>query len=107
MLPGPQVTRKSGKGRVGAIVVILLVAILFAVTNPSTADFSEHMAKGMSADGDNALEKGIVNTLGKAYIEAATERDNYVIFSTFTITDGPLSAKFIGFLNGFFIRISS
>ncbi len=106
MMPGPQPARKSGKGRIGAFVVLLLVVILFAVTNPSTTDFSDHMVKKFSDESDNVLTRGIVNTLGRGYIEAATQRSNYVLFSTFTMTDGELSAKYIGLLNGIFIQVS-
>lgn len=102
----PQPTRKGGKGRVGSLVVLLLVVILFAVTNPSTTDFSDHMVKKFSDESDNVLTRGVVNTLGRGYIEAATQRSNYVLFSTFTMTDGELSAKYIGLLNGIFIQLS-
>lgn len=102
----PKPERGRGKGRVGTVIVLLLAVILFAVTNPSTADFSDHMVKKFSDESDDVLTRGIVNTLGKGYIEAATQRDNYVLFSTFNMRDGELSAKYIGFLNGIFIKTS-
>lgn len=102
----PQPERRGGKGRVGLLIVLLLAVILFALTNPSKTDFSNHMVKKFSDESDNVLTRGIVNTLGKGYIEAATQHDNYVVFSTFTMKDGELSAKFIGILNGIFIQVS-
>ncbi|MDU7472118.1 MAG: hypothetical protein E7L01_01975 [Paenibacillus macerans] len=104
--PTPQVSPKGKTVRFGALIVLLLVAVVFAVTNPSVNDFADHMLKKFPGEEESALARGVINTIGKGYIEAATERDNYVLFSTFTMTDGPLSAKFIGFLNGFFIQVS-
>lgn len=102
----PQSARKGGKGRVGSLIVILLVVILLAVTNPSTDDFIAHNLKNISDETSSSFEKGLVSNLARGYFEASTVRDNYVVFSTFTVTDGALSAKFIGFLNGFFIKIA-
>ena len=104
-MPDTEPTRKGSKGRASKWIVLLLIAILFGVTNPSTDDFSNHWVEQVTDDSDNALTKGIVSTIGKGYIEASTKRDNYVIFSIFTVNDGLLSAKYIGFLNRFFIKM--
>lgn len=104
-MPDTEPMRKGSRGRASKWIVLLLIAILFGVTNPSTDDFSNDWVEQVTDDSDNALTKGIVSTIGKGYIEASTKRDNYVIFSIFTVNDGLLSAKYIGFLNRFFIKL--
>lgn len=51
----PKPEPKSSKERVGSLIVLLLVVILFAVTNPSTSDFSDHVVNKFSEESDNAL----------------------------------------------------
>lgn len=92
--------------RYGTFIILLLVTILLAVTNPTKEDFSDYIVKEITGDSDGIIIKGIANSLGKTVIEAASKRDDYVLFSIFSVNGGESSSgKYLGFLNSVFITL--
>lgn len=61
--------------------------------------------KEITNESDGVIVQGIANSLGRSVIEATSERDNYVIFSIFTVIDGASSGKVLGLLNRIFITL--
>jgi hypothetical protein len=64
------------------IIVLAIIAIFLAVTNPNKSDYSEWAITKMKENG-NALTNFGVSLLGKPIIENSTAVHNYIVFSTF------------------------
>ncbi len=93
------------------ILLILVVMILMAVTNPGLDDYVNWVAEQSREDSSSQLERLITNFVGEPMIRSATNRDNYVIFSIYEteISDlnGDESSKTIGVFGNFFVLSSS
>jgi len=99
---------------IGILVVVAAVAL--AVTNPSMDDFSTFISE-YSEDvierevGDSAVGRAIArfgSSLAGDLIERATERNNYVVLSTYAIGDNDESGDpwtFVG-IGGQFLELN-
>jgi hypothetical protein len=63
------------------------------------------MVKEISKESDVVFLKGLTKLIGQPLIEAITTRDDYVIFSIFTINEGDNAYKAIGLLNKVFLKL--
>jgi hypothetical protein len=70
-----------------AFVIVAIVLIVLAVTNPTRAEYIE-WAKGEAlASEDSGIARFLVSTLGGPVLESATEARNYIFFSLFRSGD--------------------
>jgi|GEM_PF-2505263 len=90
----------------GIIAVALLAAILLAVTNPSTEEFHQCIRSKAEAP---ATEKGVLATLGSsleawlvtAYSKQTARRQDYTLFSIYTLELDGQKQRWIGILGRF------
>lgn len=68
------------------IVVVGLLIILLAVTNPSRSEFAAWAVQRSEEDA-HPLTEVITSALGEPLIESRTTRQNYIIFSLFEYDD--------------------
>lgn len=87
------------------LVVILLVLVALAVTNPKKEDFTEHLLSGSSEIAKGELFNNLVNSVGTSLLNSVTERDNYIFLSVYYYGDGNDGPKYIGFFKRIFIEI--
>lgn len=77
-------------------VVVLLLAILMAVSNPSVLDFKNYFQAQMAeqaqqsvsgTDGLSVAFRSFATYLGTEYAAATVHRKDYLVFSVFTLED--------------------
>ncbi|WP_433946182.1 hypothetical protein [Paenibacillus sp. SN-8-1] len=97
------------KGSFGFLAILIVIAIILAATNPSKEDFTEYVVDhiNVSSSSNNAFAAGMTNLIGKPILSAMTARDNYTLFSVFTINDGMHPVKVIGMFNDVYFNIEN
>jgi len=99
--------QQSRKGGIAAIVIIALVLIILGLTNPTMADFRQHLQtqarsqvgdKGIFSDAAKGIAGGVAGISSAAYY-----RQNYLIFSLFK-EKGSDRTAFVGLGKFFFIK---
>jgi len=89
------------------ILLILVIMILMAVTNPGMDDYVSWVADQSSEDATSRFEELITSFVGEPMIRRATSRDNYVIFSIYETDipdlNGEESSTTIGVFGNFFV----
>ncbi|MFW6022409.1 MAG: hypothetical protein ACOCQW_02695 [Halanaerobiaceae bacterium] len=94
------------KKTVNVLIVLLLVVILLVLTNPSEEDFLDWSMQQLEQESQSELEELLEGVIGRPVLQMATEKQDYLLFSIFTINKGGNSAVYIGFLRYIFIRIA-
>lgn len=82
--PARRVRRRSG-GK--SFLVLILVLIVMAVTNPGKEAFSEYSVKNLENTLGQEIGDGITKQVAQPVIESLTVRDNYILFSVFSVPD--------------------
>lgn len=95
--------------------VIIIVLVLLAVMNPGKEDFGEYAMKDLEKTLGIELAGGITELVAQPLVESFTVRENYILFSTFSIPDiqdgrtfiGDVKAKrkFVGLFKIIFIKL--
>ena len=67
------------------LIILVGILLLLAITNPGTDDFAA-LAAGEYQDHEGWLG-AILGELNKSVIEMATERQNYIFFSIFSVDE--------------------
>lgn len=111
--PACRVRRRSG-GK-SLLVLILVVLVVMAVTNPGKEAFSEYSVKNLENTLDQEIGDGITKLVAQPVVESLTERDNYILFSVFSVPDlkktnffsgdGGATKKYIGLFKILFIKL--
>lgn len=70
-----------------ALLVLAVVLVVLAVTNPTRAEYIEWAKEEALASEDSGIARFLVSTLGGPVLESATEARNYVFFSLFRSGD--------------------
>lgn len=89
------------------ILLVLIIMILMAVTNPGLDDYAAWVGDQSSEEATSQLEKLITNLVDEPMIRRTTSRDNYIIFSIYETEipdlNGEESSKTIGVFGNFFV----
>ncbi|MFW5790130.1 MAG: DUF4359 domain-containing protein [Bacillota bacterium] len=92
------------------ILLILIIMILMAVTNPGLDDYANWITEQSNGETSSQLENLISNFVGEPMIKRTTRRDNYIIFSVYE-TEIPDSdeerSRTIGIFGNFFVLNNS
>ncbi|MEK3684712.1 hypothetical protein GC101_02440 [Paenibacillus sp. LMG 31459] len=76
--------------------VIIVVLVLLAVMNPGKEDFGEYAVNHLEETLGVELAGGITSLVAQPMVESFTIRENYILFSTFSIPDIQDGKTFIG-----------
>jgi hypothetical protein len=82
-------------------IVLLLILIVLAVTNPNEDDFANYAIKQSS---DSSFE-GFLNELGGSVFKAITSSNDYVFFTVFTVNAVFEQKKYLGIGKVIFVPI--
>ncbi|WP_238651581.1 DUF4359 domain-containing protein [Paenibacillus piscarius] len=105
------------RGRSGgkSFLVLILVLILMAVTNPGKEEFSEYAVKNLENTMGQDIGDGITKLVAQPVVESLTQRDNYILFSVFSVPDltntkfftgdGGATKKYIGLFKIIFVKL--
>lgn len=89
------------------ILLVLIIIILMAVTNPGINDYVIWISDQSSEEASSQLEEILTNLVGEPMVRRTTSRDNYVIFSIYETEvpelNGGESSKTIGIFGNFFV----
>lgn len=112
--PGParRVRKRSG---VKWFLVLILVLVVMAITNPGKEDFSEYALKNVENSVGQEIGDGITRLVAQPVVESLTERNNYILFSVFSVPDltntefftgdGGKTKKYIGLFKIIFVKL--
>lgn len=110
--PARRVRRRSG-GK--SFLVLILVLVVMAVTNPGKEEFSEYAVKNVENTIGQEIGDGITKLVAQPVVESLTERDNYILFSVFSVPDltntkfftgdGGAVKKYIGLFKIIFVKL--
>ncbi len=85
------------------LIICLLVLIFLAVTNPSQENFIDWILE--QENNSSELEALFDEVIGRTILRATTDRENYVVFSVFTVQEAGEEIKYIGFLRRIFFQL--
>ncbi|NQX48942.1 hypothetical protein HQN87_26830 [Paenibacillus tritici] len=113
-MPQPERRVRKRTGWKWAIVLIVILVVM-AVLNPGKEEFSEYAVKDLKETLGTELAGGITELVAQPLVESFTLRDNYILFSMFSIPDiqngksliGDRSAnrKYLGLFKIIFIKL--
>jgi hypothetical protein len=86
---------------------IIVIALLFLLTNPSKSDFQtfiQDQVKGQPENDVESMIRGMVSIPAMAVMGQITERKNYFFFSTYTIEFTGKKTVYLGIVDQF-IRV--
>lgn len=93
----PQSERKVRKKTAAKLsFVIIVVLVLLAVMNPGKEDFGEYAVNHLEGTLGVEFAGGITDLVAQPLVESFTIRENYILFSTFSIPDIQDGKTFIG-----------
>lgn len=79
-----------------------VILILLAATNPTRAEYVSWIKDHIMNQTTNELQKGLITVFADVYIQSATTRSNYIIFSIYkTHRDDSSYVKTVGILRNF------
>ncbi|MFW6029987.1 MAG: hypothetical protein ACOCRO_06995 [Halanaerobiales bacterium] len=85
------------------LIIILLLAILMIITNPDQEDFINWAIE--QEETDTALERKLGDVIKRPLLTLATSREDYILFSIFTIQETGEKTVYLGIFQNGFIRI--
>lgn len=92
-----RVERRARPGRIrNLIIVLVILAGILALLNPSIEDFAEYAADDLQEMLGTALPEGLNQTVVRPLVQNLAERDNYIIFSVFSLPNIQDSSTFLG-----------
>jgi hypothetical protein len=65
------------------IIVVLLLAILMAVTNPTKEEYVAWVQEQAMEQSEGIIEKGLLSWFGEGQVRNSTTVNNYVVFTLF------------------------
>ncbi len=84
------------------IVLILLLALGMAMTNPDKDDFVNWAVEEFQENSDSGLEALLGGVIGRPVLTIATTREDYFIFSIYRVANTEEEAVFLGVFKKFF-----
>lgn len=111
-----RVERRARPGRIrNLFIVLIILAGVLALLNPSIEDFAEYAADDLQEMLGTPLPEGLNQTAVRPLVENIAGRDNYIVFSVFSLPDiqdnttflGDITAKkrYLGVFKIFFIEL--
>lgn len=93
---------------VKVLIVLISIFIVIALfgSNPSEADFANYIGYSIYSGSDSLLEALAAVVVGKVS-QYMTDRDNYILFSIYTLRLGDHYASYLGLLNHFVLLSAS
>ncbi|AIQ47108.1 hypothetical protein R70723_15365 [Paenibacillus sp. FSL R7-0273] len=92
-----QVERRAKPGRIRNLFILLVIlAGVLALLNPSIEDFAEYAVEDLKEILGASLPESLNQAVVRPLVENISERDNYIIFSVFSLPDIQDSSTFIG-----------
>ena len=85
-----------------SLVIILVLLVGAAVTNPSREEFINWGVAEIRSQAESDLERIFGGAVAAPMLELQTEVDDYVFFSIFTLQKSESEAKYFGIFNNFF-----
>jgi hypothetical protein len=89
-----------------SLIVLLLICILLIVTNPTKDNFYEWADRKAQKEGISELEGVLARIIRTPLLRIATIRNDYVLFSVFTVQFEENKDVYLGILKQF-IRIET
>jgi hypothetical protein len=83
------------------IIIVLLLALAMAITNPGKDDFITWAVEEFKENSNSELEALLGGVLGRPVLTVATTREDYFIFSIFTVEQTDEAAIFLGVFKQF------
>lgn len=93
------------KGLFMLVVFVLLVSLIGFATNPTYEDYKEwYKTKNYEdVEASTKLEKSVVGLVSDFVADSTVVRDDYKIYSMYTIKSNDYNYKVIGVFNNFFV----
>ncbi|MBY0011370.1 hypothetical protein H7K49_12935 [Paenibacillus typhae] len=92
-----QVDRRARPGRIRNTFIVLVILLgVLVLLNPSTEDFAEYAADDLQEILGASLPDGVSQAVIRPLVQSLAERDNYIIFSVFSLPNIQDSSTFIG-----------
>jgi len=85
-----------------SLVIILVLLLGAAVTNPSREEFINWGVAEIRAEAESDLERIFGGAVAAPMLELQTEVDDYVFFSIFTLQKSESEVKYLGVFNNIF-----
>jgi len=89
------------------ILIILIIMIFMAVTNPGMDDYVDWVTDQSREEASNRFEELVASFVGETMVRRVTSRDNYVLFSIYETdipdVNGEESSRVIGIFGNFFV----
>ncbi|MGP3778389.1 MAG: hypothetical protein A8274_561 [Halanaerobium sp. 4-GBenrich] len=85
-----------------SLVIILVLLVGAAVTNPSREEFINWGVAEIRAEAESDLERIFGGAVAAPMLELQTEVDDYVFFSIFTLQKSESEVKYLGVFNNIF-----
>lgn len=89
-------SRRSSKRKIRILLGLLITLVILAISNPTREDFVDY---GMNRPDElfNTGESGVItNIIAKSLLDSFTGRENYILFSVFSIPKVKDNNHFIG-----------
>ncbi|WNS44974.1 hypothetical protein [Paenibacillus sp. MMS20-IR301] len=84
----PQTRYKARKSNFPKVLLVLiLLAAALALTNPVKSDFSKYALNNLEDSIGISIGEGVSSLVGEPVVESFTLRDNYILFSVFSLPD--------------------
>ncbi|CCU77778.1 hypothetical protein HSACCH_00155 [Halanaerobium saccharolyticum subsp. saccharolyticum DSM 6643] len=84
------------------LVVIFVILLSAAVTNPSREEFINWGVVEIRSQAENDIERIFGGAVAAPMLELQTELDDYVFFTIFTLEKSDSEVKYLGIFNSFF-----
>ncbi len=87
------------------LIIIIGILIFAAVTNPTEEQFVNFLENKLNENVETKFEEFLNELLGKTILKTNTEREDYIVFSKFTVSHQDDTLVYIGIFKNFFIKI--
>jgi len=84
------------------LVIILVVFLAAAVTNPAREDFINWGVAEIRSQAESDIERIFGGAVAAPMLELQTEDEDYVFFSIFTLEKSNSEVRYLGIFNNFF-----
>lgn len=93
--PG-RTTHRSTKKKTGMVLGLIIILILLAVSNPTRADFVDYAMNRPDEIFKVGESGAIMNQIAKSLLDSLTLRENFILFSVYSVPDVKDNTHFIG-----------
>ncbi|AIQ52678.1 hypothetical protein [Paenibacillus sp. FSL R7-0331] len=92
-----QYERRAKPGRIRNLLIVLVILVgVLALLNPAIEDFAEYAVDDLQDTLGASLPEGLGQAMIKPLVQSLADRENYIIFSVFSLPDIQDSSTFIG-----------